>query len=198
MRRRWSVAEKALLALWLSILAHAALLWLPVPFGSPTGHAFQGLRVRLAAREASPSAAPAAPPVESPFVPASAKEAASAGSRAFAPAGGEARLGADIYYPARELDRLAEEKGAIALPDIVLPPGIPSLTIVVFISEAGRVDAVRFEGKTTPQLEAAIAPVFRSADYHPARKNGQDVKSYKRIRIESQPDNSPAAPPLSH
>lgn len=44
--RPWSLAERGLLALWLSLLLHAALLWLPARLGQPAAHA--GLLVRLA------------------------------------------------------------------------------------------------------------------------------------------------------
>lgn len=148
--RPWSLAERGLLALWLSLLLHAALLWLPARLGQPAAHA--GLLVRL---------------------------------------------GADIYYPARELDQLAQEQGAITLPDVELDgQAPPALTVLVFISETGRVDGVRFEGAAPARLADAISPVFGAASYQPALKDGVPVKSYKRIRIEPQP--AAALPPLSH
>ncbi|WP_181243166.1 hypothetical protein, partial [Chromobacterium subtsugae] len=112
-------------------------------------------------------------------------------------ADGRLRLGADIYYPARELDQLAQEQGAITLPDVELDgQAPPALTVLVFISETGRVDGVRFEGAAPARLADAISPVFGAASYQPALKDGVPVKSYKRIRIEPQP--AAALPPLSH
>ena len=127
-----------------------------------------------------------------------------AGGEASAPAGaapreadGRLRLGADIYYPARELDQLAQEQGAITLPDVELDGRAPpALIVLVFISETGRVDGVRFEGAAPARLADAISPVFGAASYQPALKDGVPVKSYKRIRIEPQP--AAPLPPLSH
>lgn len=73
---------------------------------------------------------------------------------------------------------------------------LPALTVLVFISETGRVDGVRFEGAAPARLADAISPVFGAASYQPALKDGVPVKSYKRIRIEPQP--AAALPPLSH
>ncbi|WP_199153050.1 hypothetical protein [Chromobacterium sp. ASV23] len=201
--RPWNMAEKLLLALWLSMLAHAALLWLPLRPGQPNGGATDALtvRVRAVAAPALESAAALrerasipAPVLAPPQSPASAP--AGATQQKLSAEGDRLRLGADIYYPARELERLAEERSAITLPDVAWSGPQQPLTLLVFISETGQVDAVRFEGEAPKPLADAIAPAFHAAWYQPGIKDGRPVKSYKRIRIEPQADPAPA-PALS-
>ncbi|AXE28537.1 hypothetical protein DK842_00505 [Chromobacterium phragmitis] len=189
--RRWNTRERLLLALWLSLLVHAALLWLPLRPGAWSSW-HEALRVRL---RAEPEPAVAEPP---PIAPPSAEapKPASADEEPEDAGNDRLRLGADIYYPARELDQLAQERGHIALPDVALSGPTAPVVVLVFIGEGGRVDAVRFEGEVDARLADAIAPVFHAADYQPARKGGRAVKSYKRIRIDPQWDA--ATPPLSH
>ncbi|AUH50374.1 hypothetical protein CXB49_05890 [Chromobacterium sp. ATCC 53434] len=183
-----------LLMLCLSLLAHAALLWLPLRPGQWDGGRHDGLRVRLTA-----AAEPVPRPAPSRTQPAPLVEASAAGP-ASAPAplredGDRLRLGAYLYYSARELDQLAQQLGPITLPDVDLVAPTAPIVALVFIDADGQVDAVRFEGSPPPVLTAAIAPVFRATRYLPARKDGLAVKSYKRIRIEPQLAPPPA---LSH
>lgn len=188
--RRWNTTERLLLALWLSLLVHAAVLWLPLRPGQwASWH--EAMRVRLRGEPAPAAAEP--PPIAPPQA-----EAPKPDTDDMAPediGDDRLRLGADIYYPARELDQLAQERGRIALPDVALNGPSQPIEVLVFIGAGGRVDAVRFEGEVDAKLADAIGPVFHGADYQPARKDGRAVKSYKRIRIEPQAD---APPPLSH
>lgn len=195
--RPWSVAERVLLALWLSVLAHGALLWLPLRPGGLNGGATAALTVRVLA--APSPARPAAALVAQPAAAAQPAGGVASAPQAAAPAadGGQLRLGADIYYPASELDRLAQERSSIVLPDVVWSGPPQPLTLLVFISETGQVDAVRFEGSPPKALASAIAPAFRAAWYQPGVKEGRAVKSYKRIRIEPQLETA-SAPALSH
>lgn len=189
--RRWNTTERLLLALWLSLLVHAALLWLPLRPGQWSGW-HEALRVRLRGEPAPAAAEP--PPIAPPLVEAPQPEQDDMPPEDIGD--DRLRLGADIYYPARELDQLAQERGRIVLPDVVLSGSTQPIEVLVFIGAGGRVDAVRFEGEVNAKLADAVAPVFRGADYQPARKDGRAVKSYKRIRIEPQTEAAP--PPLSH
>ncbi|OHX11340.1 hypothetical protein BI347_16800 [Chromobacterium sphagni] len=190
------MTERWLLALWLSLLLHGALWWLPLRPGQPAGEA-GGLTVRLSI--ASEPAPPPTAAVAAGIPGGSAAASAPVDAPPQPDAGDRMRLGADIYYPARELDRLAQERSAIVLPDVELdghPPA--SVLVLVFISETGRVDGVRFEGAAPARLADAIGPVFGAASYQPALKDGVPVKSYKRIRIEPQPEPAALSPALSH
>ncbi|POZ60494.1 hypothetical protein [Chromobacterium alticapitis] len=195
-RRPWRAAERVLLALWLSILAHGALLWLPLRPGSLDGGATETLTVRMrdSAAAAARTGATAAPDGAARAAAGSEPAAAgltSATESAASPSGDRMRLGADIYYPASELDQLAMERSSIVLPEMALSASPQPLTLLVFISESGQVDAVRFEGSPSKALADAIEPTFRAAWYQPAIKDGRPVKSYKRIRIEPQAEEAP-------
>lgn len=197
--RRGETAGRLLLMLCLSLLAHAALLWLPLRPGQWDGVRRDGLRVSLtAATERVPQAAQPQRPQPPSSEVAAAGSSGTASAAVAAPLredGDRLRLGADVYYPARELDQLAQQLGPITLPDVDLAAPAAPIVALVFIDAGGQVDAVRFEGSPPPALAAVIAPVFRSTRYLPARKDGLAVKSYKRIRIEPQVE-PPAA--MSH
>ncbi|MCS3804756.1 protein TonB [Chromobacterium alkanivorans] len=104
------------------------------------------------------------------------------------------RLGLDVYYPAGQLERLAEPLAPIVPPILADMPGDPpAFELRVYINEQGGVDAAQWVGAAPADGDAQLEP-FRRARFLPARKDGIAVKSYKRILLETTPLDATATP----
>ena len=90
------------------------------------------------------------------------------------------------YFTAKELDRLAAPFTPLSFDrvrfgvDKVAEP----LRLRVFISEAGSVDEVRFEGQAgAPAFEDEVRREFLAARFFPAVRHGRAVKSQKLVEV---------------
>jgi protein TonB len=89
------------------------------------------------------------------------------------------------YYPASELDTLAQPLQPILLPDLEdeLPPNVE---LEVYIDYQGVVQRVVLPAGLDEHFAAQVMQRFQTARFSPARKDGVAVNSLKRIRLESE------------
>lgn len=150
--------------------------------------ASQALAEASAPRQETLPASASAPAPEASAPAASGEQAAAADE------GLPQRLGLDLYYPAGQLERLAEPLEPIVPPILADMPGDPPVfELRVYINEQGGVDAAQWAGAAPADGDAQLEP-FRRARFLPARKDGIAVKSYKRILLETAPLTETAAP----
>ncbi len=170
-----------LLAVALHLIVYLLLDGLP-----PASQSQLGLSVRLASPPAPAhavaqdvqrlvEAAPALPvPVQDAANPEQASEAMPARPLALA-----------RYYPANELDTLAEPLQPILLPD--LEDELPPDTILdVYIDYQGVVQRVVLPEGLDANFAAQVMQRFQTARFSPALKDGMPVNSFKRIVLQPE------------
>lgn len=169
----------ALLAVALHLAGYLLLDGLP-----PASQSQLGLRVRLASPPAPrqtvlqdvPPQAKAAPALPEPDA-ANAEQVSEA-----MPA---SPLAVARYYPASELDTLAEPLQPILLPD--LEDELPPDTILdVYIDYQGAVQRVVLPEGLDEHFAAQVLQRFQTARFSPARKDGMPVNSFKRIALQPE------------
>ncbi|MDF0606036.1 energy transducer TonB [Neisseriaceae bacterium TC5R-5] len=167
-----------------ALLLHGLLLFTPLPAGKLTGQS-QSLSVRLL------STPPAEPAISSRAImlsPAAWQGASVSATTNYPPPLKSApQLGLDVYYPASELQRLAEPIAPIEFPDLLGEWGRRvEIQLKLYINEQGSVDAVQLISAKPAGSEQSILPLLQSTRFTPAQKDGIAVKSYKIIRIEPE------------
>ncbi len=89
------------------------------------------------------------------------------------------------YYPASELDTLAEPLQPILLPD--LEDELPPDTILdVYIDYQGLVQRVVLPEGLDEDFAVQVMQRFQTARFSPARKDGMPVNSFKRIALQPE------------
>lgn len=169
----------ALLAVALHLIPYLLLDGLP-----PASRSQLGLSVRLASPPGPtravaqdvqrPAEAAPALPVPDAANPEQASEAMPARPLALA-----------RYYPANELDTLAEPLQPILLPD--LEDELPPDTILdVYIDYQGVVQRVVLPEGLDANFAAQVMQRFQTACFSPALKDGMPVNSFKRIVLQPE------------
>lgn len=95
------------------------------------------------------------------------------------------------YYEPNEVSDRAQPRDDIVLdpPALAQFPGAGRIVLALFINEEGRVDMVEVLSTDieTNTLQDSLVNQFRSAQFSPARINGQAVKSKMKIEVIVKP-----------
>ncbi|MBS1188298.1 MAG: hypothetical protein H6R10_90 [Rhodocyclaceae bacterium] len=191
------------IALVVSLLAHAALLSLPLAPISGKGLPFLPTRTQLAAHLISPALETAAVrniPTEDARLIGS-TPGASKDNPEITHVGPEGPIESSLsspYLTSAEVDVRASpiDPPPLILPEFILRQHIKgSVELKVFISAGGEVDAIEVISSSHPgQLENEAVEVTMATRFSPAYKAGVAVKSVKRIEVIFDPDEPNAGP----
>lgn len=187
-------------ALFISLVLHLALLLalLPTGHGGPGSRNTETFRqipsrIELSMTERTGNPSPAKTHTPPAPLPVSAPEPASA---AVAKDGDGKEEALPYYYPTSELTHRANLATQLDMSFLETAQGQGKAIVTLLINEGGSIDQVHIEASDLPpELENYLRQQFGSAHFHPAEREGLQVKSRMRIEVFIGPLQEPPPQP---